>query len=196
MAKHRRHSIAFKRQIAQAYLAGETVHGLARDHGLSRSLIRIWVDKFEEGAFDEDAEAADLARDYEAKIAALERLVGRQALECPSKNGGLSEREVCDSPKFGNKRRIAWPGPLSPAWIMTEAGNAVHVIRRIESCIDRPRLPAQPGRGRNRRTELRALADVHSAGIQDRDGGARLFDKLKHSVIPLVTLPSRICGFD
>jgi transposase-like protein len=32
MAKHRRHSIAFKRQIAQAYLAGETVHGLARDH--------------------------------------------------------------------------------------------------------------------------------------------------------------------
>ena len=41
MAKHRRHSIAFKRRIAQAYLAGETVHGLARDHGLSRSLIHF-----------------------------------------------------------------------------------------------------------------------------------------------------------
>ena len=89
MAKHRRHSIAFKRQIAQAYLAGETVHGLARDHGLSRSLIRTWVDKFEEGAFDEDAEAADLARDYEAKIAALERLVGRQALEIEFLKGVL-----------------------------------------------------------------------------------------------------------
>ncbi len=81
MAKHRRYSIEFKRQIAQAYLAGETLHRLARDHDLSRSLIRTWVDKFEGGAFDEDAEAADLVRDYEAKIAALERLVGRQAFE-------------------------------------------------------------------------------------------------------------------
>ena len=89
MAKHRRHSIAFKRQIAQAYLAGETVHGLARDHGLSRSLIRTWVDKFEGGAFDEDAEAADLARDHEAKIAALERMVGRQALEIEFLKGVL-----------------------------------------------------------------------------------------------------------
>ena len=89
MAKHRRHSIAFKRQIAQAHLAGETVHGLARDHGLSRSLIRIWVDKFEEGAFDEGAEAADLARDHEAKIAALERMVGRQALEIEFLKGVL-----------------------------------------------------------------------------------------------------------
>ncbi len=89
MAKHRRHSIAFKRQIAQAYLAGKTVHGLARDHRLSRSLIRIWVDKFEEGAFDEDAEAVDLARDYEAKIAALERLVGRQALEIEFLKGAV-----------------------------------------------------------------------------------------------------------
>ncbi len=89
MAKHRRHSIAFKRQIAQAYLAGETVHGLARDHGLSRGLIRIWVDKFKEGAFDEDAEAIDLVRDYEAKIAALERLVGRQTFEIEFLKGVL-----------------------------------------------------------------------------------------------------------
>ena len=30
MAKHRTHSIAFKRQIVQEYLAGETLHGLVR----------------------------------------------------------------------------------------------------------------------------------------------------------------------
>jgi hypothetical protein len=48
---------------------------------ISRNLIRIWVRKFEAGAFDDDAQAADLLQDYEAKIAALERLVGRQALE-------------------------------------------------------------------------------------------------------------------
>ena len=54
MAKHRTHrthSIAFKRQVVQEYLAGETLHGLARRHDLSRTLIRIWVDKYE--AFDQ-----------------------------------------------------------------------------------------------------------------------------------------------
>ena len=84
MAKHRTHrthSIAFKRQVVQEYLAGETLHGLARRHDLSRTLIRIWVDKYEAGAFDEDAEAADTIQEYEARIAALERLVGKQALE-------------------------------------------------------------------------------------------------------------------
>jgi hypothetical protein len=39
------------------------------------------VAKYEAGAFDGDAEAADLLQEYEAKIAALECMVGRQALE-------------------------------------------------------------------------------------------------------------------
>ena len=80
MARHRSHSIEFKRQVAQEYIAGETLHGLA-GHDVSRNLIRVWVMKFEAGAFDEDAEAAGLLQEYEAKIAALERMVGRQALE-------------------------------------------------------------------------------------------------------------------
>ncbi|HVP13808.1 MAG TPA: helix-turn-helix domain-containing protein, partial [Phycisphaerae bacterium] len=29
MAKHRTHSVEFKRQIAQEFLGGETLHGLA-----------------------------------------------------------------------------------------------------------------------------------------------------------------------
>ena len=29
MAKHRTHSIEFKRQVSQEFLAGETLHGLA-----------------------------------------------------------------------------------------------------------------------------------------------------------------------
>jgi len=81
MAKHRSHSIEFKRQVAQEFLGGETLHGLANRHDLSRNLIRIWVEKYEAGAFDEDAAAADLVQAYEARIAALERLVGKQALE-------------------------------------------------------------------------------------------------------------------
>ena len=81
MAKHRCHSIEFKRQVAQEYLAGDTLHGLAKRHDISRNLIRVWVARYEAGAFDDDARAADLLQEYEAKIAALERLVGRQALE-------------------------------------------------------------------------------------------------------------------
>jgi hypothetical protein len=48
---------------------------------LCRNLIRVWVAKYEAGAFDDDAGAADLIQAYEARIAALERLVGKQALE-------------------------------------------------------------------------------------------------------------------
>jgi hypothetical protein len=52
-------------------------------------MIRVWVKKLEAGALDEDAEAADLLQDYEAKIAALERLAGKQALEIEFLKGAL-----------------------------------------------------------------------------------------------------------
>ena len=71
MAKHRTHSLEFKRQVAQEFLAGETLHSLAKRYDLSRNLIRIWVQRFEAGALDEDAVAADLIEQYEARIAAL-----------------------------------------------------------------------------------------------------------------------------
>lgn len=35
MAKHRSHSVEFKRQVAQEFLAGETLHGLAKRHDAS-----------------------------------------------------------------------------------------------------------------------------------------------------------------
>lgn len=41
MARHRTHSIEFKRQVAQEYLSGEALHGLAKRHSVSRNLIRI-----------------------------------------------------------------------------------------------------------------------------------------------------------
>jgi transposase-like protein len=60
---------------------------MAKRHDLSRNLIRTWVEKFGAGALDEDATArhmiqeADTIQECESRIAALERLVGRQALE-------------------------------------------------------------------------------------------------------------------
>ena len=81
MPRHRRHTIEFKRQVVAEYEAGESTHGRGRRHDVARSLIRIWIDKAGAGQLDQDVAAADLLVAYEAKIAALERLVGQQALE-------------------------------------------------------------------------------------------------------------------
>ena len=81
MAKHRCYSVEFKRQVAQEYLAGETLHGLAKRHLISRNMIRIWVARYEAGGFDGDMVAADIMQAQEARIAALERLVGKITLE-------------------------------------------------------------------------------------------------------------------
>lgn len=89
MANHRTHSIEFKRQVAQEFLAGETLHGLSKRHDICRNLIRVWVQKYEAGAFNKDVETADLLQQYEARIAALERLVGKQALEMEFLKGAL-----------------------------------------------------------------------------------------------------------
>ena len=40
MAKHRTHSIEFKRQVVQEFLGGESPHALAKRHGISRNLIK------------------------------------------------------------------------------------------------------------------------------------------------------------
>ena len=68
-------------QVVQEFLGGESPHALAKRHGISRNLIKIWVAKYEAGGLDSDAAAADVLADYEARIAALERLVGKLALE-------------------------------------------------------------------------------------------------------------------
>jgi transposase-like protein len=81
MPRHRSHSTDFKRQVVAEYHAGETLHALGRRHDLSRNLIRIWVEKAEAGSLDQDIASAELLTEYEARIATLERLVGRQALE-------------------------------------------------------------------------------------------------------------------
>ena len=81
MVKYRSHSIECKRQVAQEFLAGETLHGLAKRNDVSRNLIRVWVVRYQAGSLDEDVAAADVLQQYEARIAAFERLVGKQALE-------------------------------------------------------------------------------------------------------------------
>ena len=112
MARHRIYSIEFKRQVAQEFLGGDTLYGLAKRHDVSRNLIRVWVAKYEAGAFDDEAQAADLVQQYEAKIAALERLVGRQALEIEFLKGA---QETAPPPRSAPISVIAGPvGCASP----------------------------------------------------------------------------------
>jgi transposase len=100
MARQRSHSIAFKRQVAQEFIAGEGLYALSKRHDISRQLIRVWVEKYEVGASDEDAQAADLLQEYEAKIAALERMVGRQALEIEFLKGGSEKRTTAEKREY------------------------------------------------------------------------------------------------
>src|SRR5215210_4313388 len=95
MAKHRSHSVAFKRQVAQEFIAGETLHALSKRHDISRQLIRIWVKKYEAGALDEDAQAADLLQEYEAKIAAL-----RAGISQPGKVRGAKRPAPCQNSRL------------------------------------------------------------------------------------------------
>jgi transposase-like protein len=112
MAKHRTHSIAFKRQVAEEFIAGEALHALSKRHDISRQLIRIWVSKFEAGALDDDVQAADLLQEYEARIAALERMVGRQALEIELLKGALKQ---APRPKSATISVVTGPVASPPA---------------------------------------------------------------------------------
>jgi transposase-like protein len=108
MAKHRSHSVAFKRQVAGEFIAGETLHALSKRHDISRQLIRIWVGKFEAGALDDDVQAADMLQEYEAKIAALERMVGRQALKIEMLKGALKH-----APRLRSATTSVVTGPVA-----------------------------------------------------------------------------------
>jgi transposase len=104
MTKHRSHSVAFKRQVAGEFIAGETLHTLSKRDDISRQLIRLWVGKFEAAALDDDMPAADQLQEYEAKIAAWTD-GGRQALEIEMLKGALKHAR----PRSANTSVVTGP---------------------------------------------------------------------------------------
>jgi transposase-like protein len=105
MAKHRSYSVEFKRQVVQDYLAGETLHGLAKRHDISRNLIRIWIAKHEARALDCDTAAARVLTEYEARIAAA----GAPRWQARSRErvfkGGLGVRSPAEKREYVRRRR-------------------------------------------------------------------------------------------
>lgn len=89
--KKRVYSLAFKRRVAQEYLGGETVSVVARRNEIDRTLVRSWARKYEDGALNTDTRMPGLVREYERRIASLERLAGKQALEIEFLKGAPRE---------------------------------------------------------------------------------------------------------
>src|ERR1700737_5529140 len=77
MAKHRTYSFGFKRQVAQEFLAGETLHGLLKRHDVYRNLIRVWF-RSTKLALSRTKLRPPTCSSNTRRIAALERLVGKQ----------------------------------------------------------------------------------------------------------------------
>ncbi len=112
MAKQRNYSTEFKRQVVLEYLAGETLYGLSKRHDVSRNVIRLWVARYEaDGELNDDTTAADLLQDYKARIAALERLAGKLALEVEFLKGALENARL---PKNATSCVVAGPS-VSPS---------------------------------------------------------------------------------
>lgn len=80
--RYRRHSTTFKLELVRAYLNGEGGYKtIARKHDISHALLMIWVEKYQRGDLTEEVEDAENAREYEAKIGALERKIGQLVME-------------------------------------------------------------------------------------------------------------------
>ena len=72
----------FKLRLVQAVLSGEgSREAIARQHKISSYLLQLWIDKYRCGELSEDMERKERIREYEIKIAALERKVGQLTME-------------------------------------------------------------------------------------------------------------------
>jgi hypothetical protein len=100
MAPDRAHSIEFTRQMAKQFLGGETLHGLAERHGISRNRIRTWVAKFVAGSLDSDMAVRQMCLPTMRRaFAALERRdasfpAGREGGGLKAKASGNADRMI------------------------------------------------------------------------------------------------------
>ncbi len=88
MAKHRTHSVEFKRQVSQEYLSVKTLHRLPKRNDISRQLIRIWLEKYQAGELNEDAAPPIYSR-LTRRALLRSNLVGKQALALEFPKGAL-----------------------------------------------------------------------------------------------------------
>jgi transposase len=81
MGTYRRHSIQFERQVAQSFIAGETVHGLAKRTACPAIPSASGWPSTSKARSTTNPRRSIRSRPTRARTAALERLAGQQALE-------------------------------------------------------------------------------------------------------------------
>lgn len=79
---HNRHRAECKRRLVRAYQNGErSCKHLAVGHGISHSLLVLWVQKYQRRESNDEHYESERIREYESKIATLERKVGQLTME-------------------------------------------------------------------------------------------------------------------
>ena len=102
MARRRRFSAAFKRQVVEELLAGgATAAQLCRRYELCPSVIRNWKQQYAKGGL---AEPEQVSQSQQQRIQELERMVGKLTME-----NALLKRAVA----YTLQRRSESPSPIS-----------------------------------------------------------------------------------
>jgi len=107
----KRYSMRFRQRVVERMQLENNISQLARELGLDRSMIYIWKRKMEGQAYGNVRTGKVNVRDrqiqeLQAKIAGLEGVIGRQALELDFFEGALRRiREI--GPSSGGNGEIA-----------------------------------------------------------------------------------------
>lgn len=86
MAKWRRHSVEYKREVVERMKASENITALARELGIERKLLYTWKYQFEGRPEPRHAKLGDTAegrlhRQYQTEIARLKQALADKTLE-------------------------------------------------------------------------------------------------------------------
>ena len=110
---YRRHAPQFKLQLCQDIRSGALGRRDAqKKYSLSANLLQTWLSQYDRGELNGEEVEACVLVDYEAKIAALERLVGRQALEIDLLKGALKH---APRPRSASTSVVTGPMASPPA---------------------------------------------------------------------------------
>ena len=114
MRERRRFSAAFKQQVIGELLSGVcTLAQLSRRHDVSSGLILYWKKRYEGGGGVEGPGRSE--KQYVARIAELERMVGRLTME-----NELLKKAV----EYTARRRKEFSSPITAKTLATSRGGA------------------------------------------------------------------------
>jgi transposase len=113
MREQRRFSAAFKQQVIGELLSGVcTLAQLSRRHDVSSGLILYWKKRYEGGGVEGPGRSE---KQYVARIAELERMVGRLTME-----NELLKKAV----EYTARRRKEFSSPITAKTLATSRGGA------------------------------------------------------------------------